>query len=203
MKLCFSRLLCRVWWLIFLSGFDHPVAGAAGVNPYALSPVGETKPFHGTLRAVDLRHGTLSLGSSTRISRVLALDAQSRLVKGLRPASLAEFAIGDVLEGFAFPDQYGRMVVAVVTARARPLTAAESRSGRASKPRKSRVAEDSKHRAVVKPNPANPAEPASPGRPPASSSPRARMPSGASGGAPAPRRGLPGNTVPVPRTPKK
>jgi len=124
-------------WLLLLTAGSIWMSSARveAAQPRSLAPVGETKPFHGTLRAQDLRLGTLSLGSSQKITRVLALDSSSRLVKGFHPASLADFAVGDVIEGFAYPDEYGRMVVAVATATAKPLTAGETRavSGRKSK----------------------------------------------------------------------
>ena len=108
----------------------------------SLAPVGETKPFRGTLRAKDLRLGTLAVGTSHRVVFVVALDAASRLVKENRPATFAEFQVGDAVEGFSFPDQFGRQVVAVATARGRSETAKDShpRKPHAAKARPPRTA---------------------------------------------------------------
>ena len=106
---------------------------AADRDLQTLGPVGATKAFHGTIRARDLQLGTVSLGSGNHISRVLALDPYSRLFKGTHPASLADFSTGDLLEGYVFPDQRGRMVIAVATAQPRPLSAQESKSPKSRK----------------------------------------------------------------------
>ena len=124
---------------VLLSALQPWKSEAAPSQPVAVSPVGETKPFHGTLRAKDTRLGTLSLGSSKKITRILALDPASRLNKGIYPATLADFSIGDVVEGFAFPDPLGRMVVAVATASAPPLNPSEVKGKKASKPHKPRA----------------------------------------------------------------
>ena len=97
----------------------------------SLAPVGETKAFRGTLRAKDPQYATLAIGTTHRIQFIVALDATSRLVKANRPATFADFQIGDQVEGFAFPDAFGRQVVAVASATARvhaPASGARNKS---------------------------------------------------------------------------
>ena len=100
----------------------------ASVDPQTLGPVAPAKSFHGTIRARDLAVGTISLGRGDMISRVLVLDANSRLFRGLYPATLSQLAAGDFIEGYAFPDAYGRMVIAVATTQARPITSRETKA---------------------------------------------------------------------------
>ena len=163
-------------WLLVMAAVALWLSAArvgAGA-PRSTAAVGETKPFHGTLRAKDLRLGTLSLGSNQKISRVLALDSSSRLVKGVHLASLAEFAVGDVIEGFAFPDEYGRMVVAVATATAKPLTAGEPRPSAARKPKATgRTRGRSRPAPAVIPSPGGPSSVPIATPPPPAPAPRA------------------------------
>lgn len=134
-------------WMVLQVGAAAPIPARAGASA-PVAPIGETHPFRGTLRAKDLRLGTLSLGSSSRITRVLAVDSASRLFKGIQPASLADFAAGEMVEGFAFPDPYGRMVVAVATAQARSPKAREARPPKEKKVRPPRASSGGRRQAV-------------------------------------------------------
>jgi len=186
MKLFSRTIVVLTSWMVLQAGAAAPIPARAGASS-PVAPIGETRPFRGTLRAKDLRLGTLSLGSSSRITRVLVVDAASRLLKGIQPATLADFVVGETVEGFAFPDPYGRMVVAVATAQARSPKAREARPSKEKKVRPARASSGGRRRAVG-------VESASADLPPkpsaAASAPSAPRRSPSAQAAPAVQRGL-------------
>lgn len=147
MKFLFRTMVMLTGWMVLHAGAAAPMPVRA-VASSAVVPIGETHPFRGILRARDLRLGTLSLGSSSRINRVLAVDAGSRLFKGNQPATLADFAEGERVEGFAFPDPYGRMVVAVATVQARAPKPRDARPPKEKKVRPPRASSGGRRRAI-------------------------------------------------------
>ncbi len=134
MKFAFCSYFRELWSvLIFLTAISGALQSAE--PPATVVQVGVIQPFHGILHAKDFRLWTLSIGSSRRVTLVMALDAASRLLREDRPASFAEFQVGDAITGFVFPDQFGRQVVAVASAHGHSSIARDHHPRRARSPK--------------------------------------------------------------------
>ena len=85
---------------------DKPAAPEAGQTaPHAKNG----SPFHGKIAAIDTTASTVTIGSMT-----INVTSETKITKSGKPATLADFTVGEMASGFYKKDESGKLTATVL-----------------------------------------------------------------------------------------
>jgi hypothetical protein len=130
-----SILKLSLLGLLAVAVAGTPIAlHAQGAPAAEKKPASRAVPFHGKLKAVDTTAKTISIGERT--TETIQVTPDTRIMKGGKPATLADGTVGDEVAGAYHKDADGKLNAISIRFGPKPEPAAGAADTKKEEPKK-------------------------------------------------------------------